>query len=550
MTSQTAGSATILPRFSGSASLSLFPRIACLAALFALELVAICARFAAYLGDDAFRHWGAAILRGVVVFAALLACIGYVRAKTTLQRISSRCLGTPIAPSLLLAHFCAMAAFAFLSARLFPNHSLGLRTTVLAGGWFLTGMLAIALATFAFGPSMLWWQAFRATGDAWGYALFAGALASLLGKATQLLWAPATQGTFVLVKTVLHPWIAGMTADAATSTIGTQRFAVIIGPRCSGLEGAGLMVAMGAVWLWLFRRDFRFPRAVLLIPVGVGALYALNAVRIAALILIGDAGAPDIAVRGFHSQAGWIAFNGVALGISLAAPRIPWLTVKERARSVPEAKAWDPNTAYLVPLLAVLVTGMISRAVSPQFDWLYPLRLLVAVAALWHYRSEYRGLAWSFSWVSVLAGSAAFGMWLTLDLLLVKQGNDAAAGLALESASHAARISWIACRALGAVITVPIAEELAFRGFLIRRIVSPAFLSVERQSVTLLPVLISSIAFGVLHGDRWLAGTLAGLLYAFAYLRRGRIGDAVAAHATTNALLAGYVLLWAKWSLW
>jgi CAAX prenyl protease-like protein len=141
-------------------------------------------------------------------------------------------------------------------------------------------------------------------------------------------------------------------------------------------------------------------------------------------------------------------------------------------------------------------------------------------------------------------------VWLTLDLLLVKQGNDAAAGLALASASQSARIFWIACRALGAVITVPIAEELAFRGFLIRRIVSPAFLSVERQSVTLLPVLISSIAFGVLHGDRWLAGALAGLLYAFAYLRRGKIGDAVAAHATTNALLAGYVLLWGKWSLW
>jgi membrane protease YdiL (CAAX protease family) len=47
-----------------------------------------------------------------------------------------------------------------------------------------------------------------------------------------------------------------------------------------------------------------------------------------------------------------------------------------------------------------------------------------------------------------------------------------------------------------------------------------------------------------------LAGTIAGLLYAAVFLRRGRIGDAVVAHATTNALLAGYVLLWGKWSLW
>jgi len=111
-------------------------------------------------------------------------------------------------------------------------------------------------------------------------------------------------------------------------------------------------------------------------------------------------------------------------------------------------------------------------------------------------------------------------------------------------------MSWIAFRALAAVVTVPIAEELAFRSFLIRRIISPHFESVTSRSVTLVPVLISSVAFGLLHGDRWLAGTIAGLLYAFAFLRRGRIGDAVAAHAATNALLAGYVLLLGKWSFW
>ena len=48
----------------------------------------------------------------------------------------------------------------------------------------------------------------------------------------------------------------------------------------------------------------------------------------------------------------------------------------------------------------------------------------------------------------------------------------------------------------------------------------------------------------------WLAGTLAGLFYAWALIRRSRIGEAVIAHATTNALLAAYVLLFQKWHLW
>jgi CAAX prenyl protease-like protein len=121
---------------------------------------------------------------------------------------------------------------------------------------------------------------------------------------------------------------------------------------------------------------------------------------------------------------------------------------------------------------------------------------------------------------------------------------------ALGASSAAARITWISFRVLAATITVPIAEELAFRGFLLRRLVSPDFESVSFKRFTWFALVVSSVLFGALHGGRWIAGTVAGLLYAFAVIRRGRIGDAVAAHATTNALLAGYVLLFGQWQLW
>jgi CAAX prenyl protease-like protein len=62
-------------------------------------------------------------------------------------------------------------------------------------------------------------------------------------------------------------------------------------------------------------------------------------------------------------------------------------------------------------------------------------------------------------------------------------------------------------------------------------------------------LLVSSIVFGLMHSS-WLAGTLAGLAYAFAVSRRGQLLDAVLAHATTNALLAGYVLVTGAWALW
>jgi len=55
--------------------------------------------------------------------------------------------------------------------------------------------------------------------------------------------------------------------------------------------------------------------------------------------------------------------------------------------------------------------------------------------------------------------------------------------------------------------------------------------------------------FGALHG-RWLGGTLAGMAYALALYRRGEVVDAIVAHATTNALIAGFVLATGSWSLW
>ncbi len=52
------------------------------------------------------------------------------------------------------------------------------------------------------------------------------------------------------------------------------------------------------------------------------------------------------------------------------------------------------------------------------------------------------------------------------------------------------------------------------------------------------------------HGSMWFAGALAGLAYGAVAIRANRLGEAVAAHATTNALVAGQVLLFGQWQLW
>ncbi|MSV36199.1 MAG: hypothetical protein EXQ47_11480 [Bryobacterales bacterium] len=92
-----------------------------------------------------------------------------------------------------------------------------------------------------------------------------------------------------------------------------------------------------------------------------------NSVRIASLILIGNAGAPGVAVGGFHSQAGWIAFNLVALAFSVATRRVAWFHCADAAVTREEKITGNPTAPYLVPFLAILAAAMVSRAMSATF---------------------------------------------------------------------------------------------------------------------------------------------------------------------------------------
>jgi CAAX prenyl protease-like protein len=77
------------------------------------------------------------------------------------------------------------------------------------------------------------------------------------------------------------------------------------------------------------------------------------------------------------------------------------------------------------------------------------------------------------------------------------------------------------------------------------------FEAVSPQAFSWTSVALSSLAFGLLHGgDWWLPATAAGCIYAAVFLHKGRIGDAVVSHATTNLLITIWVLVRGEWGLW
>jgi exosortase E/protease (VPEID-CTERM system) len=260
-----------------------------------------------------------------------------------------------------------------------------------------------------------------------------------------------------------------------------------------------------------------------------------------------------VAVYGFHSQAGWIAFNGAACGLAFLSRRSRWLNRTASAPTAADAGAAaaaateNPTAAYLMPLLAILFAGTLARAASSGFEWLYPLRLLCGAGVLWAYRRHWTTLNWRFSARGVAAGALIFLVWMFAAHQLL-----APAGMpgTLATASPPLRAFWIACRACAAVLTVPLAEELAYRGYLMRRLSARDFDAVAFARVRWTALLASSLVFGLAHGTLWLPGTAAGLLYGAVLIRTGRMGEAVVAHATSNALIVAAVLVWHQWQLW
>ncbi len=384
---------------------------------------------------------------------------------------------------------------------------------------------------------------------------------------TELIWDSSGDTTVGLVESLLTPFADGPILRPKRFVIGTETFAVRITHDCAGFQGIGLVTTLLAGYLWWFRDIHRFPQALLLVPIGIVLIWLANLLRITALILVGIWISPAIAVDGFHSTAGWIAFVTVGLGIIYTSSRIPFFTRPEvvslgkpalgrlgRSGLAPSAHVTAaaqhaPLTpACVVPFVTLGGITMLTQAFSSGFDILYPVRVVCVAAVLVALRRAYPIAAWRFSFVPVAIGAVAFAVWMALapgagppDLTTVRDP----AQLGQPWAAL-----WLLFRVAGSTVTVPIAEELFFRGFLVRRCIDDDADSVPVGRLTWFAFAVSSVSFGALHGQAWLAGIVVGMLFAGVLAWRGRLTDAVVAHATTNALLSGYVIATGSWTQW
>jgi len=109
---------------------------------------------------------------------------------------------------------------------------------------------------------------------------------------------------------------------------------------------------------------------------------------------------------------------------------------------------------------------------------------------------------------------------------------------------------FLGLRTLRSALFVPIAEELFWRAWLMRWVISPQFAEVPLGAWSARAFWIVAVLFAAEHGPLWDVGLAAGILYNWWMVRTKSLGDLILVHGVTNACLSAYVVLAGRWEYW
>jgi len=183
--------------------------------------------------------------------------------------------------------------------------------------------------------------------------------------------------------------------------------------------------------------------------------------------------------------------------------------------------------------------------------WIYPLQTILCGGMLIWFRREYdfarlRNIAFT-----IFVGVFVFVLWISPQQFLGFAGRNA--GFNPDIFANQALLYWatVSFRFLRLVVVVPLVEEIFWRGFLLRFLISEDFARVGFGTFSWLSFAVVSVAFGFSHSvDDWIAAGLTGAIYNGVAYRTKSLWSCVLAHATTNLLLGGWIMATKQWGFW
>jgi uncharacterized protein len=188
-------------------------------------------------------------------------------------------------------------------------------------------------------------------------------------------------------------------------------------------------------------------------------------------------------------------------------------------------------------------------------EWSYPIRTLSVLAVLLAVSRKQIRLVPAHAFASALTGLAVFAIWIAPDLLFPGYRGHwmfhnplTHPGPGSPALPPKGVFLWF--RIAGSALLVPVVEELFWRAWLMRRLISPNFDQVALGAFTAYSFWLTAILFASEHGPYWEVGLAAGIAYNWWMVRTRSLADCILAHAVTNACLACYVVLGSEWQYW
>ena len=221
----------------------------------------------------------------------------------------------------------------------------------------------------------------------------------------------------------------------------------------------------------------------------------------------------------------------------------------------PEGRVRGDAIGYVLPTAIFLVLTWVGAQLPGWYAATYALKTVLVAGALWLFRRSYSPISGRHLGLGAAVGIGSALLWIGSAFLMRSLEGESwhrAAPFDPFAAFHSPLelAAFLVVRAVGAVAVVPFMEELFWRDFLWRAIASPGdFRRVPVGAPDWTALVFVSLSFAVSH-SLWPIALAWGLLIAALLWGTRSLGACIAAHAATNAVLAGWVLLTRDWSLW
>jgi CAAX prenyl protease-like protein len=188
--------------------------------------------------------------------------------------------------------------------------------------------------------------------------------------------------------------------------------------------------------------------------------------------------------------------------------------------------------------------------IAPEF-WIYPLQTLLCAALLVFFRGQYEFHPLRQPSLVLAIGLFVFLLWIAPQQFLhfPHRGD----GFNPEVLKFNPGLYWttILLRFLRLVVIVPLVEEIFWRGFLLRFLISEKFDSVPFGSFSWISFAIVTVAFALSHAFAdWPAALATGALYNLVAYRTRSLLSCILTHALTNLALGLWIVATRQWGFW